>query len=196
MNSKTLVDHVAAGRTAYRDALWVIGSALFTGLMAQVAIPLPFTPVPLTGQTLGVLLSGAVLGSRRGFAGQLLYLAAGAVGMPVFAGGTAGAARLLGPDGGYLFAFPIAAGLLGWLVERGAGRKAWTMALALAGADAVVLLSGTALLGALYGPGPKGQWWSGFYPFLAGDALKIALVGLSLPRVLRHYEQPPARPST
>ena len=91
--------------------------------MAQVRIPLPFTPVPITGQTFAVLLVGAVLGSRRGAASLLLYLMQGLVGLPFFAGGTSGLAILLGPTGGYLVGFIVAAYLVGLLAARGLDRR-------------------------------------------------------------------------
>jgi biotin transport system substrate-specific component len=168
-----------------RDILWTVSFSLLTAVLAQIRIPLPLSPVPLTGQTFGVLLSGAGLGMRRGFASQALYLAAGAVGLPAFAGGAAGIAHLLGPTGGYLWAFPVAAGLLGRLVELGASRRVWTLALALFGADLLILISGTVWLRGLLRVPLQDQWRLGFFPFLAGDIVKIALLGLSLPRLLR-----------
>lgn len=88
----------------------IIGASLFVAICARVTVPLPFTPVPLTLQNFGVLLVGLMLGSRRGFAALLLYLAEGAAGLPVFSiGGLGGVAQLLGPTGGYLFAYPLAA---------------------------------------------------------------------------------------
>ena len=188
--SNVLADYLAERQSAARDLLWTVGFCLLTALAAQVSIPLPFTPVPLTGQTFGVLLSGAVLGWRRGFGSQLLYLAAGAVGMPVFAGG-GGMAYLLGPTAGYLWSFPVAAGLLGWLVERGASRRAWTMAPAMFACSLLILLAGTVWLGIVTGFGSHARWWAGFYPFLAGDIFKIALVGLALPKTLRYYQTRP-----
>ncbi len=84
-----------------------------------MAIQLPFSPVPITGQTMAVLLVGALLGSRRGALAVLAYIAEGLAGLPVFAGGAAGLARLFGPTGGYLVGFVAAAFLVGWLAERG-----------------------------------------------------------------------------
>lgn len=189
--SSVLIDHLVERPGAAWQALWVVGFSLLTGLLAQVEVRLPFTPVPITGQTFGVLLSGVVLGSRRAFASQLLYLAGGAAGLPVFAGGTASVLRLIGPTGGYLWSFPVAAGLLGWLVERGAGRKTWKLALALAGASLFILGSGTLWLRNFLALSYGQAWLQGFYPFLMGDAIKITLVGAALPRVLRHYERSP-----
>jgi biotin transport system substrate-specific component len=186
--SNVLVDVLAPERGMVQDTLWIVSFGLLTALMAQIEIPLPYTPVPLTGQTFAVLLSGAVLGCRRGFLSQAAYLAAGAAGMPVFAGGASTFLTLLGPTGGYLWSFPIAAGLVGWLVERGASRRAWKMALSLAACDALILACGTAWLSMLFGLPQSRAWLLGFYPFLVGDILKVCLVGITLPRLLRHTD--------
>ncbi len=184
--SSVLIDQFTPQRAAARDVLSVVGFTLLTALLAQVRIPLPFTPVPLTGQTFAVLLAGAVLGAGRGFSSQVLYLALGAMGMPVFAGGASGAAYLAGPTAGYLWSFPAAAGLLGWLVERGASRAIWKLALALFAADILILASGTAWLAVLYQQ-PAGvvlRW--GVFPFIVSNVVKVAAVGLTLPRLLRN----------
>jgi biotin transport system substrate-specific component len=98
----------------------VLGGSLFVALCARAALPLPFTPVPLTLQNFGVLLVGLLLGSKRGFAALALYLAEGAMGMPVFSlPGIGGIAQLLGPTGGYLMMYPFVAFLAGWVMERG-----------------------------------------------------------------------------
>jgi biotin transport system substrate-specific component len=103
-----------------RQAAIVIGASLFVALCARVTLPLPFTPVPLTLQNFGVLVVGLTLGSRRGFAALTLYLVEGLSGMPVFSpAGPGGLAQLLGPTGGYLLAYPLVAGLAGWIMERG-----------------------------------------------------------------------------
>lgn len=179
-----LADNFTEGRSAALDLLWIISFSLLTALLAQVAVPLPFTPVPLTGQTFAVLLSGAVLGSRRGFLSQLLYLAQGAAGLPVFAGGAFSVAYLLGPTGGYLLSFPLAAGLIGLLVERGAGRHVGRLAAALLLADLLILALGTCWLMVLFGNSLRKAVMMGIYPFIAGDILKILLVGLTLPKIL------------
>ncbi len=191
LNSAMLVDRLSGERSAGLDLLWIVGFSLLTALGAQLEVHLPFTPVPLTGQTFMVLLSGAVLGSRRGFAAQALYLVEGVAGLPVFAGGAFSAAYLFGPTGGYLWSFPVAAGLLGWLVERGAARRVWLLAASLLGCDALMLLSGAAWLGALFGLSFRGTLLAGFYPFLLGDVLKIVLVGLTLPPILARLNRAP-----
>jgi len=97
----------------------VIGASLFVAMCARVALPLPFTPVPLTLQNFGVLLVGLALGSRRGFLALVLYLAEGLMGMPVFSPtGPGGSAQLLGPTGGFLLAYPFVAGIAGWIFEN------------------------------------------------------------------------------
>jgi len=186
-SSYVLVDNFSGDRSLTRDLLYVVGVSLLTGLMAQIRITLPFTPIPLTGQTFAVLLSGAVLGSRRGFLCQALYLAEGAAGLPVFAGGAGSALHLLGPTGGYLWSFPVAAALLGWLVERGASRSSSKLAGALVVSDLLILASGAAWLHILFRVPYSQSWVLGFYPFLVADILKIVLVGLSLPRILRRF---------
>jgi biotin transport system substrate-specific component len=112
---------------AVEQASIVIGASLFVALCARVAVPLPFTPVPLTLQNFGVLLVGLTLGSRRGFMALTLYLAGGLAGMPVFSPtGPGGVAQLLGPTGGFLLAYPFVAGIAGWIFET--GRKTFARA--------------------------------------------------------------------
>jgi biotin transport system substrate-specific component len=102
----------------------VIGASLFVALCARFALPLPFTPVPLTLQNFGVLLVGLALGPRRAFAALVLYLAEGLAGMPVFSPtGPGGVAQLLGPTGGFLLAYPFVAGIAGWVFEEKSGRE-------------------------------------------------------------------------
>ena len=116
----------------------VVSASLFVALCAHVTLPLPLTPVPLTLQNFGVLLVGLALGSRRGFAALALYLAEGALGLPVFnPTGPGGLAQLVGPTGGFLLAYPFMAALAGWIMER--GRKTFARA-ATAGVVAEVLL--------------------------------------------------------
>lgn len=161
----------------------LVGASLFIALLAQIRVPLPFTPVPITGQTLAVLLVGAALGSRRGAAAVLLYLAEGLAGLPVFAGGGAGLAHLLGPTGGYLVGFVAAAWVAGRLAEQGwdrRGRTAWLVFLL---AEVALYLPGLAWL-ALY-VGPQRVLALGLYPFVVGDLLKMALAGALLPTVWR-----------
>jgi len=186
-SSPVLVDNWSRSSAAL-DLMWIAGFSLLTAVLAQIRIPLPFTPVPLTGQTFAVLLAGAALGSRRGFLSQALYLAEGAAGLPVFAGGAAGFTYLFGPTGGYLWSYPLAAVLVGWLVERGASRSAWKLTLALGLSSALILASGTLWLHRFMGHEWNEAWLAGFYPFLPGDLLKVVLVGVSLPQVLKRVK--------
>lgn len=152
---------------------------------AQVAIPLPFTPVPLTGQTFGVLLTGMALGSRRGALAVALYLLEGALGLPVFAGGAAGLVKLLGPTGGYLAAFPLAAFVAGLLAERGWDRKPGTTVVGMLLASAVIFLLGALWLARFVGGlGPAVV--QGVLPFLPGDLVKASLAAGLLPATW-HY---------
>jgi biotin transport system substrate-specific component len=154
------------------DALLIAGFSLIIAVSAQVSIPLSFTPVPVTLQTFAVVLTGALLGSRRGAAAIIAYLAEGLAGLPVFSLGGAGIGHLLGPTGGYLVGFVAAAWLAGFLVER-------KLAVTLPGALFVVVaghlvpyVSGVAWLSVALGL-PRALTL-GFVPFLIGDALKVA----------------------
>ena len=166
-----------------RRALLValLGSA-FVALLARVQ--LPFVPVPLTGQTLGVLLVGGLLGARLGALAMVLYLLEGALGLPVFARG-GGLAYLLGPTGGYLFAFPLAAYLSGYLVERGAARRFFPAFLAMLAAAFSVFLLGVPWLGLYLGADLGRAAALGLYPFVPGEVLKAALAAFVLWRGYR-----------
>ncbi len=172
----------AAGVLPNRAARRIAAVALFalaTAIGARISVPLPLTPVPMTLQTLFVLLSGAMLGPALGATAQLTYLAAGIVGLPVFTAG-AGLAYLLGPTGGYLIAFPVAAFLAGVVVDRvpreGPVGAALTF-VALFAASIVVLLGGAGWLGITTGD-YAAAFAIGFLPFLVGDLLKVALTAL------------------
>jgi len=179
----TLADVAWPQASALQNAFLIVAASLVTGLAAQVAIPLPWTPVPLTGQTFAVLLSGALLGPRRGFLAQLLYLAEGAAGLPLFAGGAAGAEVLAGPTGGYLIAFPLAAAITGWLASRGWDRRFFTMLLAMLIGSSVIFLLGA--IGLARFVHPPEILTSGVLPFLPGDVIKAALAALAIPAVWR-----------
>jgi biotin transport system substrate-specific component len=165
-------------RRARTVALVVAGSAV-VALTAQVSIPLPWTPVPITGQLLGVMLVGAALGARRGVAALALYLAEGAAGLPFFAGGAAGFAHLLGPSGGYLWGFPLAAAATGWLAERGWDRRFVSAALAMTLGNIVVYATGLPWLARFVGW--EQVWTAGFWPFVPGALIKIGVAAALLP---------------
>ena len=162
-----------------RDTLLVVAGSLFVAGMAQVRIPLPFTPVPLTGQTFAVLLVGVVLGSRRGAASLLLYLVQGAAGLPFFAGGASGLSYLAGPTGGYLVGFVAAAYLVGLLAARGLDRHILSALLAFLVGEMVIYLFGVSWLSVYLGL--QRALVAGFLPFLIGDAIKLAAAALALP---------------
>jgi len=181
--SLTLADVAVSRSSAYRDAALVAGASVVTALAAQVAVPLPWTPVPLTGQTFAVLLTGAVLGARRAFLAQLLYIAEGALGLPVFAAGAAGLAKLAGPTGGYLLAFPFAAAVVGLLCERGWDRRFRTMLAAMLLGSTVIFALGLLQL-SRFVPAPA-LFAQGLLPFVPGDLAKSALAALAFPAVWR-----------
>ena len=181
---RTLADRTWPGAALWKDLAWIGSGALLVAILSQLVIPL--VPVPVTGQTFAVLLVGAALGSRRGSLSMLTYLTIGAFGLPVFAGGAAGLARLAGPTAGYLAGFVLAAALVGWLCERGWDRRPATTFLAMAVGQLVIYVPGVLWLSRFVG------WPSaltaGFVPFLAGDALKAALAALLLPLAWRLFE--------
>ncbi len=179
----TLADVAWPRAGLWRDSLLVLAASLLTALAAQIAIPLPWSPVPVTGQTFAVLLSGAVLGARRAFMAQLAYLAEGAIGLPVFASGAAGVAALIGPTGGYLVAFPFAAALTGALAERGWDRRFLTTFAALLAGSVLIFALGLAWL-ARFIPADR-LLISGLIPFVPGDLLKSALAAAAFPAVWR-----------
>jgi biotin transport system substrate-specific component len=162
-----------------RDLLLVVTGCLFVAGMAQLRIPLPFTPVPITGQTFAVLLVGASLGSRRGAASLALYILLGSLGLPLFAGGASGLSVLLGPTGGYLVGFVVAAFLVGMMAARGLDRHVPGALLAFLAGEIVIYLFGVAWLSVYLGIWPAIV--AGFLPFLVGDAIKLVAAGLALP---------------
>src|SRR5213075_859061 len=142
-NDCALLQHVVRGRTAI-DVLLVLGGSALIALAAQIAIPLPFTPVPLTMQPLAVLLVGIALGATRGAAAATLYLLEGIGGLPVFAQGHGGALWLIGPTAGYLYSYPAAAWLAGWFSERGWGSTVLRSVAGMLAALALIYVGGWA----------------------------------------------------
>ncbi|CAN5790143.1 biotin transporter BioY [soil metagenome] len=189
--SGSLVTSLAAGAdasSAIRVAA-VVFIAAATAAAAQISVPLPFTPVPFAMQDMVVLIGGAALGSRLGMAAQLLYLAAGIAGLPVFAASAVlpqGALRLLGPTGGYLLSYPVAAFVTGRLAERGFDRRYATSVIAMISGLAVIFAFGVPWLAMFARPAGIGfaaALSAGLYPFLAGDVLKVFLGAAVLPAV-------------
>jgi biotin transport system substrate-specific component len=158
--------------------------ALVVALSAQIVVPVPFSPIPMTLQPLAVLGVGALLGGAAGLGALLLYVALGIAGLPVFAGGGSGVARLLGPTGGYLLAFPVAAWMTGILTSPVLGSNrlfggAGVLRVLLACAIGMVVIhvGGVAQL-ALLGGDPALAFRMGFIPFLTGDLIKVGLAAV------------------
>ena len=181
--------------TAFR-ACAVLFVTVLTAMAAQVSMPLPFTPVPFTLQPMIVLLGGAALGARLGLASQVLYLAAGIAGLPVFAASPIlpqGLARLLGPTGRYLMSYPFAAFITGALAERGFDRRYLTSVLAMTAGLVVIFTVGVAWMA--WGAAPIGldrALRAGLYPFIPADVLKVLLAAAVLPSAWRFLRQPSA----
>lgn len=157
----------------------VIGGSLLIALTAQVSINLPFSPVPVTGQTFGVLLVGAAYGWRLGGATVVAYLGEGIAGMPVFSNGGSGWAWIEGPTGGYLLGFVAGAMVVGWLAERGWDRHPFTTAAAMVLGNIVIYIAG--VWGLQRFTGWDRVWDLGVEPFIAGDIVKILLAAGVLP---------------
>lgn len=179
----TFVDVVAPARPAARNVLLaVLGSLLVT---AGAWVTVPMWPVPMTLQPLAVLLVGAAFGSRLGAATLLLYLAQGAMGLPVFAGGGAGAAHLFGPTGGFLMVYPLVAFVVGWLAERGWDRH-WTTALATMFLGTVVIFTGGVLWLSMF-VGLDTAIATGLLPFVLGDLGKVLVAAAVMPTAWRLF---------
>jgi len=187
----TLVEAMAPEvRTGHRllyAAVSMVAGTLLIAALAQVSITLPFTPVPITGQTLGVLLVGASLGPLLGGASVLLYLAMGAIGLPVFARGASGVdvLRLSSATGGYLWGFVLAAVVVGWLSRKGWDRSIRSSLGAMLLGEIVIFAVGIPwLMAALDVPVQKALEF-GLYPFVIGDTLKLLLAAALLPAAWR-----------
>lgn len=184
---RVLADVVPGGLV--RDAVLVIGGAAFVGLLAQFAIPLSFTPVPLTLGTFAALLTGASLGSLRGLLSIGLYLAAGMAGVPWFAGHASGYGF---PSFGYIIGFVLAGALVGWLAQRGADRTPLKTAGTMVLGNVVIYAVGLPYLMAATGMDLQTGLDKGVVPFLLGDAIKIAVAAGLLPaawKLVQRVEQ-------
>ncbi len=164
--------------TLVRDVLLVVSAAGFVGALAQLSIHLSFTPVPITGQTLGVLLAGTALGWKRGTAAMVLYALAGVAGVPWFADHASG---YVGASFGYIVGFVLCAALCGWLAERGADRSVWRSVPAVVAGEIVMYGVGVTWLAFYLHVGGGKAMALGFTPFVAGDAIKAGIAALMLP---------------
>jgi len=167
-----------------RDAVLVAGGAALTVLGAQIAIHIPPSPVPVTGQTLAVVIAGAALGARRGAASQLLYVLLG-LALPVYADGESGLDVIWGATGGYLVGFVIAAALIGWVAERGFDRRRTTAILTFAAGQLVIFGIGVPWLVASTGMAWGDAIHNGFVIFIVGGIMKAVLAGLLTPAAWR-----------
>lgn len=181
-------------RSRVNSVLLVVGAALVTALAAQWEIHLPFTPVPITGQTFAVLLTGAALGMSLGAAGQALYVVAGAAGLPVYSGGESGwESAQAGGTTGYLIGFIVAAGVVGYMAERRQDRTFPTMFTAFILGSFVIYLFGVIGLMMTFEMSFTEAVVAGVVPFVLGDIIKAAAAGLLLPgawKLVGEYPRP------
>lgn len=163
----------------------ILGASLFIGLMAQIRIPLGFSPVPITGQTLAVMLIGALLGSRKGAMAVICYLIQGCLGMPVWTGGQFGFAHFAGPTCGYLIGFVAQAYLTGLLLERKNFLSRFPLFARIFLPSILQLALGTLWLSQF--TGLSAAWLLGFYPFIPGDLVKVGLTVSYLKAHEKHF---------
>jgi biotin transport system substrate-specific component len=163
-----------------RDLTLILLGSLFVALMARVEIPLPGSPVPITGQTFGVLLVAAALGSKRGAASMALYLAEGAIGLPFFSGGASGIEVIIGATGGYLTGFIVAAYVIGLLAERGLERSFRTSLIPFLAGTVIIYVCGVAWLAVVLKSLGDALTF-GLLPFLIVDTIKLVAAALALP---------------
>ena len=177
--NETLLEVALAPLDFVRQVGLVIGFSLLTAASAQVVIPVG--PIPITGQTFAVLLTGALLGSRLGAITMIAYLIEGASGLPFFSGWTGGILHLMGPTGGYLIAFPAAAFITGAFAEHGWDRKFITAAAAMAIGSLVIMFSGWLWFSLVMKTSPALTVFMTVLKFIPGDIVKIALAAAVLP---------------
>jgi biotin transport system substrate-specific component len=177
--SETLLETALAPFDLVRQVGLVIGFSLLTALAAQIVIPIG--PVPITGQTFAVLLTGALLGSRLGAMAMIAYLLEGAGGLPFFAGGHFGLAHLMGPTGGYLIAFPAAAFITGAFAEQGWDRRFLTAAAAMFIGSIIIIVCGCAWFALLTRSSLFAAFRLSVVPFIPGEIIKILLAAAVLP---------------
>jgi biotin transport system substrate-specific component len=172
-----------ARSSAASSVLLVAGASALFALSAQVAIPIPHSPIPITLQPLAILLVGAALGPARASAAACLYLLEGLAGLPVFALGHSGPAALIGPTAGYLYAYPAASWIAGWCATRRVASSRFCASLLMIAAIVTLYLGGWAWLAAAWGMGSRTAFIAGVAPFFMADLVKVALVVMLLPTV-------------
>ncbi|HEX7001697.1 MAG TPA: biotin transporter BioY [Trueperaceae bacterium] len=184
-----LLDHIApvrgapAASAALRALVCVMAGVILLALLSQVRVPT--LPVPFTGQTLGVLLVGGAFGAPLGLVTVVAYLLLGSIGLPLFAGAESGVAYALGPTGGYLLGFALAAGVLGYLSRRGWDRNVLTCAAAMVLANALIYVPGLLWLRASLHLSWEATLAAGLTPFLLGDLIKLLTAAAALPAAWR-----------
>lgn len=175
--------------TGLTNALFIVGGISFLSLLAKISIPVPGSPVPVTGQTLGVLIIGTTYGALLGSTTFALYLLAGVLGAPIFAPSESlpsyGLARLTSATGGYLVGMLLASLLLGYLADRRADQKFKTSYISLLSGTAIIFIFGVSWLKISLGMSWSAAIAAGFTPFILGEALKIAITATSLPLIWR-----------
>lgn len=185
MNYSYLINETAEDRSWLKEAAVILGASIIIALFAPISIPLWFTPVPLATQLPVILILSCLLGSKRAVLAVLTYILQGASGLPVFAGGKAGALILAGPTGGYLLGYVVAAYLTGLLMERASNRTPSRAFMAMGIGNLVVFLFGTSWLSQFIGW--KGAFVYGMLPFIVGDMIKLFVAERVLKR-LRFYQ--------
>ncbi len=183
MNSYSLRAVVFPRSTVLTNIVFIASGVAFLALLAQISILVPGSPVPVTGQTLGVLLIGTTYGARLGFTTFLAYLAVGVLGAPIFAGASHGIERLIGATGGYLVGMLIATFLLGYLADRKADQKFKTSFPALLAGTLTIFIFGLGWLKFSLDLSWAKTFSAGLQPFILGEALKIAITATSLPLI-------------
>jgi biotin transport system substrate-specific component len=190
-----LADLIAGNRSRLARIAWdvalVVGAAAFVGALAQISIKLSFTPVPITGQTLGVLLAGTALGWRRAAASMAIYALAGVAGVPWFAGAAHG---YVGASFGYIIGFFFAAALCGYLAERGNDRSVLRSVPAMVAGEIVIYLFGVTWLAVDAHLGASAALHEGFTPFIIGDSIKAAIAAGLLPTAWKLAGRRPGHP--
>lgn len=182
---------VPASSSAIRNAVLILGAALLTAGLAQVAVPVPGSPVPITGQTLAVVLTAAALGPWRGVAGQGLYLVLGGLGLPFYSDGGSGVQVVLGATGGYLIGFLPAAALIGAAARRGRDRHIASATLLFVAGQAVIFAFGVPWLAVVAHLDAAQAIAAGLTPFIVGGLVKAVIAGVLLPggwRLVRHRD--------